>query len=82
MRFLGSAPAAYMTDFGIYVRQNRGMVNIELARILQADRERDIEAGLRKRRLIRTADSTDSAGAERPSIRPTQRPASTGALSR
>jgi hypothetical protein len=54
-----------MTGFGIYERHNGGMVNIELARILQADREREIEAGLRQRRLLRPVDSTDATGVER-----------------
>jgi hypothetical protein len=71
-----------MTDLGIYERQNAVMVNIELARIIQADREREIEAGLRHRRLLRPADSTETAHADRRPIRPTQRPASTAALSR
>jgi hypothetical protein len=71
-----------MTSFGIYGRQNLAMMNIELVRILQADREREIEAGLRHRRLLRQVDSPETASADRRSIRPTQRPASTGALSR
>jgi hypothetical protein len=71
-----------MTSFGIYGRQNLVMFNIELARILQADREREIEAGLRHRRLLRSVDPTETTSADRRPIRPTQRPASTGALSR
>ena len=63
--FSVGAPPIYMTEFGIYDRQNDVMVNVELARILQADREREIEAALRKRRLLRPADSTDNAFVER-----------------
>jgi hypothetical protein len=70
-----------MTSFGIYGRQNVDMLNFELARILQADREREIEAALRNRRLSRPAE-TDAVLAPSRSLRPTQRPASTGALSR
>jgi len=58
------------------------MLNIELARILQADREREIAAALRHRRLLRPVETTDAAPAVTRSMRPTQRPASTGALSR
>jgi hypothetical protein len=71
-----------MTAFGIYERQNLAMVNIELARILQADREREIEAGLRHHRLLRPPESTDTTTADRRPIRPAQRAASSGALSR
>jgi hypothetical protein len=71
-----------MTGFGIYERQNAGMMNIELARIIQADRDREIEAELRQRRLLRPAESTEIARADRRPIRPTQRPASTAAFSR
>jgi hypothetical protein len=71
-----------MTDFDIYEPENVVMVNIELARILQADREREIEAGLRHRRLLRAIDSTKTASADRRPIRAAQRTASTGALSR
>jgi hypothetical protein len=70
-----------MTGFGIYDRQNMGMLNFELARILQADREREIEADLRTRRVLRPAE-TDAVRPAGRSMRPTQRPASTGALSR
>jgi hypothetical protein len=61
------------------------MMNIELARILLADREREIEAALRVRRQRQT-DDTAAADQRDPrdvrEFRPTQRPASTGATSR
>jgi hypothetical protein len=71
-----------MTEVGIYERQNTVMLNFELARIIQADREREIEAGLRKSRLLRAADSTEDVRGDRRPILPTQRRASTGAVSR
>lgn len=71
-----------MTSFGIYDRQNLTMLNIELARILQADREREIKVTIRNRQLLRSADTTDATPAASRSMRPAQRPASTGALSR
>jgi hypothetical protein len=71
-----------MTDFGIYERQNSVMLNIELARIIQADREREIEARLRERRLLRSSDSAANARTDGRVIRPSQRPASTAAFSR
>jgi hypothetical protein len=64
------------------------MMNIELARILLADREREIEAALRVRRQ-RRIDDTAAADQHEPrrwfrprGFRPTQRPASSGAGSR
>jgi hypothetical protein len=75
------ATAANMTGLGNYARQTADMMNIELGRIIHQDREREIEAELRRRRLIRPTDMVEST---RPSfrIRPAQRPASTGATSR
>jgi hypothetical protein len=70
-----------MTCFGMYSRQTVGMFNIELARIIQADREREIEAALRVRRMLRPAEKDAVLAASR-SMCTTQRPASTGALSR
>jgi len=64
------------------------MLNIELARILQVEREREIEVELRARRLLRSAsrDSkpgrADRSSRREPTIRPDQRPASSGAASR
>jgi hypothetical protein len=55
---------------------------IELARTIQADRNRAIAAEIRRRRLTMTTQATAQvAPAARP-ISPPQRPASTGALSR
>ena len=58
------------------------MWNIELARIIQEEREREIEAGLRLRQLTRPTgtNATSDAGIAR--TRRVQRPASTGAASR
>jgi hypothetical protein len=58
------------------------MMNIELARILQADREREIEAELRARRLVRSTDGTKPAPTTIRPGRGYQRPASSGAASR
>jgi hypothetical protein len=71
-----------MTSFGMYERQNEHMLNFELARIIQADREREIEAGLRQKRILRSIKTPDTTRQQSPSIRPTQRPASTAAVSR
>ena len=71
-----------MTGFGRYDRQNERMMNIELARILQTDREREIEQELRIRRLLRPAETTESnRDGSRPLAR-LQRPASGAAASR
>jgi hypothetical protein len=57
-------------------------MNIELARILQNDREREIERELRIRRLLRPNDSTESIPDDsRPPAR-VQRPASGAAVCR
>ena len=51
----------FMTSFGIYDGHDPSMFYIELARILQSDKEREIEARLRHRRLVdaaRTAETT------------------------
>jgi hypothetical protein len=58
------------------------MMNIELARILQAEREREIEMELRTRRLLRSAETAESIPATSRSIRQPQRAASTGATCR
>ena len=71
-----------MTSFGMYERQNEHMLNIELARIIQADREREIEARLRQQRILRSTETPETARRKRWSIRPAQRPASTAAVSR
>jgi hypothetical protein len=62
------------------------MISIELARTIQADKRRAIEAETRRRRLTEPADAMAVAGslaatAARPSGA-AQRPASTAALSR
>src|SRR5690349_813708 len=41
-----------MTGFGKYARDTVGMFNIELARIIQTEREQEIQAELRRRRLL------------------------------
>ena len=74
-----------MTRFDMYGCHDGGMLNFELARTIQADREREIEADLRSRRLLGTDRSTTVAKTDspsRPTIRRGQRPASSGALSR
>jgi hypothetical protein len=61
------------------------MLNIELARTIQADREREIEADVRSRRLLgidRSMAVAKPADRSRPTIRQGQRPASSGAVSR
>jgi hypothetical protein len=58
------------------------MMNIELARILQNDREREIQQEVRVRRLLRPADTTESSrDGSRPVAR-VQRPASGAPASR
>jgi hypothetical protein len=58
------------------------MMNIELARILQNDREREIEQELRVRRLLRPAETTESSRDESRRTARTQRPASGAAVCR
>ena len=71
-----------MTSSGMYDRKNGRMMNIELARILQTEREREIEMELRTRRLLRSAETTESIPDTSRSMRRPQRAASTGATSR
>jgi hypothetical protein len=74
-----------MTSFDMYDRQTRRMFNIELARVIQEDREREIAADLRTRRLLQPTESIEAIEVRRdPCLepRPVQRPASTGAASR
>lgn len=62
----------------MYRRQTAGMMNIEFARILQADREREIEAAIRARRLLEAGrGDRRTPAASAPSAAPLQRPAST-----
>ena len=57
-------------------------MNIELARIIQNDREREIEQELRIRRLLRPAETTEpSRDLSRP-MNPIQRRASGAVVSR
>jgi hypothetical protein len=79
-RFFGAW--GFMTCFGMYSSQTDRMMNIELARILQAEREREIEMELRTRRLLRSAETAESIPATSRSIRQPQRAASTGATCR
>ena len=74
--------AGNMTGSGMYDRQTEPMMNIELARILQHDRERDIEAHLRIRRLLRPADATDSGRDVSKAVGRPQRPATGSAVCR
>jgi hypothetical protein len=71
-----------MTGFGKFGRQTGGMMNIELARILHDEREREIEQALRARQLLRPTEATDTPRPAPRTIRRAQRPASTGAVSR
>ena len=71
-----------MTGFGMYDCQTRDMMNLELARIIQADREREIESELRTRRLLKSDDLGDAPRLTKADRRQVHRPASTGAASR
>ena len=71
-----------MTGSGRYDRQTAPMMNIELARILQNDREREIEQELRIRRLLRPAETTESNRDGSRILARLQRPASGAATSR
>jgi hypothetical protein len=65
-----------MTAFDMYARDTRRMMNIEFARIIQAEREREIEADLRRRRLL---EGNVNDGEPRKTVVPArrlQRPAS------
>jgi hypothetical protein len=65
-----------MTAFDMYARDTRRMMNIEFARIIQAEREREIEADLRRRRLL---EGNVNDGEPRKAVAPArrlQRPAS------
>ena len=71
-----------MTSFDMYDRQTDGMMNIELARILQEDREREIAADIRARRLLQPRESTAPRRDPCAETRPLQRRTSTGAATR
>jgi hypothetical protein len=77
-----AASAPNMTSFGRYGGQNTHMMNIELARILQDEREREIELALRARRILRPTETREAMTPAPRTIRRTQRPASTGAAAR
>jgi hypothetical protein len=69
----------------MYDGQTSVMLNIEFARVIQTDREREIEAELRIRRLLRPTESAEPiepAPAAQRTLRPSQRPASNGAVAR
>ena len=55
---------------------------IELARTIQADKNRAIAAEMRRRRLMTTTQGTARIAPSARPVSPPQRPASTGALSR
>ena len=78
-RFLA---ALYMTRTGRYRWETSGMDVIELARTIQADRDRAIAAEARRRRLMATDQATVQTAPSARTIGAPQRPASTGALSR
>jgi hypothetical protein len=70
-----------MTRIGMYGWQTTGMDLIELARTIQADRNRAIATETRRRQLMTTDAAPQAAPAARPVSVP-QRPVSTGSLSR
>lgn len=65
----------------MYGGHTRTMMNIELARIIQAEREREIDAELKVRRLLRPADVAEPVHRVVKAVRRAQ-PASSGATSR
>ena len=69
-------PSLKMTGFDMYPRHTQPMMNIELARIIQAEREQEIQAELRRRRLL--GGNVDHGQARPTVVRrgPLQRPAS------
>lgn len=71
-----------MTGFGRYDCQADAMMNIELARIIQDEREREIEASLRTRRILRPTESPEVIPPAPRTIHRTHRRVSTGAASR
>lgn len=71
-----------MTYFGMYRSHTRDMLNIEYARILQAERERAVEAELRQRRLLRSGETDETQPRDACTVRGPQRATSTGVVSR
>jgi len=70
-----------MTAFGRYTPDTVAMFNIELARIIQAEREQEIQDALRRRRLL---DGSDTKGArdERSAAAPRLQRRASGVTSR
>lgn len=69
----------------MYDGQTSVMLNIEFARVIQADREREIEAELRIRRLLpptESAEPIEPAPPAQRALRRSQRTASNGAVAR
>ena len=71
-----------MTGIGRYTCKTWGMEMIELARTIQADRNRSIATETRRRQLLATTTVTPQVAAATRPVSSPQRPASTGALSR
>ncbi len=71
-----------MTCSGMYDGHTQLMLNIEFARLLQADREREIETELRTRRLLRPSDAVEPRRDVSRDARTIQRRVSSGASSR
>ena len=71
-----------MTRIGRYGWQTVGMDLIELARTIQADRDRAIATEIRRRQLTATAGDAPQVAPAGRTITVPQRPASSGALSR
>ena len=71
-----------MTRIGRYGWQTADMDLIELARTIQADRNRAIATEARRRQLTATTEVVPQVAPSARPINMPQRPASTGALSR
>ena len=74
-----------MTGIGKYACQTADMDLIELTRTIQAEREREIETTIRNRRLLAEPATPAGPGWRPRWLRPSrtsQRPASSGTLSR
>ena len=77
-----TAAWTYMTGFGMYDGHTGRMWNIELARIIQEEREREIVASVRRRQLTRPDHLAATPNVPVARTRRVQRPASTSAASR
>jgi hypothetical protein len=77
-----TAAWTYMTGFGMYDVHTGRMWNIELARIIQEEREREIVASVRRRQLARPDHLAETPNVPVARTRRVQRPASTSAVSR